>query len=98
MTVRAGNTVTECQHACSVPRPGRDGVGVIYKRVVLSFTAHYDGVKCCSSIFNGAEKPVSHVQAGRPVAATTTYLVVAELLPGSLLLQPEGGRETQHLW
>lgn len=42
-----------------------DGVGVIYKGVVLSFTVHYDCVKCCSRIFNGAEKLVSHVQASQ---------------------------------
>lgn len=71
------------------PRAGT--LGVIYKGVVLSFTAHYDGVKRCSHIFNRAEKLVSHVQAGESAKVTTTYLVVAELLPGSLLLQPGGG-------
>lgn len=105
VTVGAENTVSECQHACSFLRLGR-GQGTVrlmesgssIKGVVLSFTVHYDCVKCCGRIFNGAEKLVSHVQAGQSAATTTTYLVVAELLPGSLLLQPKGGRETQHLW
>lgn len=70
-----------------------DGAGVNYKGVVRSFTVHYDCVKCCSRIFNGAEKPASRARAGQSAEVTTTYLVVAELLPGPLLLQPEGGRE-----